>query len=537
MNVDSVLDVGYRLAALAGVTLVALLTSAVVEELRRPRDLPPYPGGRRPLPFIGHRLLLPSVKSWITFRKWNEESPIVAFWNGSTPTILIGNGQIAVDLMEKRSQKYSSRPRFVVAGDLLTENRTILFAPYGEQWRGYRRALHLATMNKSVDSYKPIFEAEGKSLAVNLLNDPDDFYQLIYRYTASSVVAVAYGRRVKDTNTDVAYKRLQANLEFLIRINVPGAQWHETIPALKYLPASLNPIKCLALQFRQQGRANAAALVEEVRRKMALGIAPHSFARQMLEQRDKFPYLEDFEFNGTMGSLFGAGVDTTSATLHSLIMAMAVHPEAQRKVHEEMERVVGDARSPGWEDEEDLPYLRAVIIESMRWRPVAILGGTAHASTEDDVYEYGGKSYFIPKGSIILAPLWSIHMDPTVYGNPDAFIPERFLDGRAYPGAAQHNHSSFGWGRRVCPGAYFAERSLYLTSARLLWGFKFIATELIDTSMETGYTDGFNCRPRPFRCRIEPRNDEVRQTILREGAEAAEYLAPFEVSLDEPVKV
>ncbi|KDQ58235.1 hypothetical protein JAAARDRAFT_129298 [Jaapia argillacea MUCL 33604] len=505
--------------------------------------MPPTPGNKRPLPFVGNKLDIPKEKSWMKFREWNEAyGPILTVWNGSTPTMLIGDPEIAVELMEKRSTKYSSRPRFVVAGDLLTENRTILFASYGERWRAYRKALHLATMPKSVDSYRPIMEMEGKVLAEQLISDPAGWYDhSSFRYTASSVVAAGYGRRILDIHTDSAYQKLTKNIEFLIRVNVPGAQWHETFPALRFLPSFLNPIKKAALYYRYQGRENSAALMDEVRKKMAAGVAPHSYAKQLLENREKYADLDDVEFNGQPGSLFGAGVDTTSATLQSLVLALILNPEVQERVGEELDRVVGSQRSPVWEDEANLPYVQAVIKEILRWRPVAILGGTPHASTEDDVLEWEGKQYFIPKGSIILGNLWSIHMNPKTYEDPEAFRPERFLNNRQYTGTGTKGHSSFGWGRRVCPGAYFAERSLFITASRLMWGFKFgKATDPrtgsvveVDASMETGYTSGFNCRPKPFICAIVPRSEEIRETVEREARAAVEDLRVFENFYDD----
>lgn len=64
---------------------------------------------------------------------------------------------------------------------------------------------------------------------------------------------------------------------------------------------------------------------------------------------------------------------------------------------------MGNDRLPTFEDLPRMPYVRAVASETLRWRPVAVLGGTPHASTTDDVY----KGMFIPKGSTIIAPLWS----------------------------------------------------------------------------------------------------------------------------------
>lgn len=84
----------------------------------------------------------------------------------------------------------------------------------------------------------------------------------------------------------------------------------------------------------------------------------NSYSKQLLDQRDKYADLDDQELNQQPGSLFSAGVDTTSATLQSLVLALVLHPNVQRKAHEEMDQVVGQSRSPVWSDEARLPYLQ-----------------------------------------------------------------------------------------------------------------------------------------------------------------------------------
>jgi len=510
---------------------------AWVEELRRPRNLPPTPGNRRPFPFIGRAFDLPKERSWVKFREWSEKyGPLLTVWDGNVPTILVGDPEIATELLAKRSQKYSSRPRSVVAGDLLTQNKNILFTTYGDKWRGIRRALHQGTMNKAVESYLPVFVMEGQVLTAAFLRNPEDWYNQIFRYTASSVVVIAFGRRISDIKKDVACQKLEATSNFMIKMNVPGAygHWHELFPLLQYVPSALNFINREALGFRKIIRENQSSLLDEVRRKVAAGIAPHSYARSMLGKRDSFPELDDAEFNGAPGSFFSAGVNTTSSTLQSLVLAMVLHPEIQAKAHEEIDRVVGTERSPTWEDEKQMPYVCAIIKEVLRWRPVGILCAP-HSTTEDDYYVLDGKEYFIPKGAQVLASLWTINNCRRIYSNPDQFDPERFLNGRQYPGTGNKGHCSFGWGRRVCPGAYFAERSLFHTSARMLWAFKFSRTraktgEWItpDSSIETGYTSAFNVRPQPFPCTIDVRSPAIEEIIRVEEKEALEGLKQFE---------
>ena len=67
-------------------------------------------------------------------------------------------------------------------------------------------------------------------------------------------------------------------------------------------------------------------------------------------------------------------------------VAMLHFPETMRKAQAELDRVIGPDRLPGFEDRDRLPYLQALINETLRWRPIAVLGGTPHAVIADDEY-------------------------------------------------------------------------------------------------------------------------------------------------------
>lgn len=76
---------------------------------------------------------------------------------------------------------------------------------------------------------------------------------------------------------------------------------------------------------------------------------------------------------------------------------MTLHPEIQSKAQDELNTVIGPLRLPEFGDYELLPYIRAIILETLRWVPVLPLG-VAHAASADDHYE----GYFIPKGTTIV---------------------------------------------------------------------------------------------------------------------------------------
>lgn len=117
-------------------------------------------------------------------------------------------------------------------------------------------------------------------------------------------------------------------------------------------------------------------------------------------------------------------------------------PEVYKKAQEEIDRFVGRDRLPTMEDEQSLPYIRALQLELLRWRPVVPLVQPHIASQED---EYNG--YRIPKGSLIWPNLQAMSKNKGIYPDPEQLKPERFLnkDGSF---ARRDEISIFGYGRR-----------------------------------------------------------------------------------------
>ena len=82
-------------------------------------------------------------------------------------------------------------------------------------------------------------------------------------------------------------------------------------------------------------------------------------------------------------------------------------PETQARAHAELDAVVGGSRLPTFADLSHLPYIRAMVKEALRWRPIAP-SGPPHQTTEDDWYE----GTFIPKGTVCIPNVWHLKRDP-----------------------------------------------------------------------------------------------------------------------------
>ena len=206
---------------------------------------------------------------------------------------------------------------------------------------------------------------------------------------------------------------------------------------------------------------------------------------------------------------------------------MILFPNVASKAQEEIDRVCG-ARLPSLDD--DLPYIRCCVKESMRWMPTAILG-IPHSVIRDD--EYMG--YRIPKDANIILNVWGIHNDPRRYPHPRVFDPTRYagdtqtsIESANNPEASMRDHFLFGAGRRFCQGTHIAERSLFLGYSRLLWAFDFEKAVGEDGAPiapdASELTEGALVQPKPFPADIKPRSSEKVETIRREWDLAQELL-------------
>lgn len=151
--------------------------------------------------------------------------------------------------------------------------------------------------------------------------------------------------------------------------------------------------------------------------------------------------------------------------------------------------------------------------------------------------------HFIPKGSTVIVNGWGLHHDKARFPNPDVFDPDHYKGRTALApelaAAADYNtcdHYGYGTGRRICPGIHVAERNLFVGIAKIIWGFD-IEPGLdengklveLNIDLETGYSEGFLVCAKDFGCRIAPRLEARRETIMKEFEQAQrEVFSQFE---------
>ncbi|KAF4995345.1 hypothetical protein FDECE_12836 [Fusarium decemcellulare] len=517
--------------------------------------------GPLPLPLFGNIFHIPSSKQWKKFEEWSfkYQSPIITIWDGHTPVIICNDAWSMSDLCDKRANIYSSRAVKTLTGKIFGLNKfNQAGLAYGEQWRLHRRLTHSAANAQVVQTYRPVQANEAKIMINECLKDPDRFVQSALRFTVSIVSVIAWGRRI-GSETDNVLKVAQAFVGSA-NLGFPGKTYTEAIPILASMPSWLNPLPKQLRKLADTSNKYFYSLSVE-----GAEAGQDNFAKRLLKEKEEHG-LSKVEISNLTGNFIGAGVDTSTSTMLTFVLAMCLNQDIQNKAQEEIDRVIGQDRYPDWSDEENLPYLAAIINETLRWRPAFALGGPPHAPTQDDIY----KGLLFPKGTSIIGNLYAISRNPREYPQPQIFWPERFLDGfdrPAYPNKRGHN--TFGWGRRVCSGEALAQQSLYFTVVSLLWAFHIRPG--LDDQVSLGAVDHIRAlvdryqqgnevtldpdaytvtqvnRPLPFKVRFVPRSETI-ANLVSQGAEDArsdlriydaETKVTFEsaqsVSLDMPI--
>lgn len=165
---------------------------------------------------------------------------------------------------------------------------------------------------------------------------------------------------------------------------------------------------------------------------------------------------------------FAAGTDTTSAALEWAMSKLLKNPQVMKKLQAEVRGRAQHNQSITEDDLDQMPYLKAVIKETLRLHPpIPLL--VPRESTED-VQVMG---YDIAAGTRVIVNAWSIGHDPASWDEPEEFRPERFLNSSVDFRGHDFELIPFGAGRRGCPGIQFAATVNELALAKLVHEFDF----------------------------------------------------------------
>ncbi|KAL7156204.1 hypothetical protein ABFS83_03G128000 [Erythranthe nasuta] len=475
-----------------------------ISKLRQPRrNTPPGP---KPWPIIGNLNLIgpiPHQSFHFLSQKYGE---IMQLKFGKYPVVVASSPEMAKQFLRVHDTVFASRPP-LAAGKYTAYNYSdMTWAPYGPQWR-LARKIYLSEVfsAKKIESFEHVRIEETRNLLSRLRSvsgNPVVLRDHLMHYTVSATCRMILGKKYLCDSEDDKFVTLQDMLDewFLLNGAFVISDW---IPWLKFLDLQGYVKRMKALYKSLDNFHNYVIEDHQTRRKRAAEEEKDFTSEDLVDKLLKLaddPNLEvkltRDRVKGLLQDLLAGGTDTSAATVEWALCEILRQPRIIEKAKQELDRVIGRKR---WVEENDfsqLPYVEAIIMESMRLHPLATLLAPHYAI--DDCKVAG---FDISKGTTVLINTWSIGRDPKSWDSPEEFLPERFLGKETDMLGSNFALLPFGSGRRRCPGYNLGLKMVRTTLANLLHGFEFKLAE--DVCLEEMY--GLTTHPKkPLVVVMEP---------------------------------
>ncbi|KAJ0433374.1 putative cytochrome P450 [Helianthus annuus] len=429
---------------------------------------PPLPPGPRSLPLAGNLLSLdPELHSYFAAVA-KTYGPISRLWLGKKLGILITSPDLAREVLKLNDTIFANRDVPVAGIEATYGGNDIVWTPYGDQWRMLRKiCVREMLSNQVLDSVYSLRRKEIRNTVNYLYNhagSPVNVGEQMFLTVLNVITGMMWGGTVKSEDRE----RLGAEFRQLISeltgyLGMPNLS--DFYPGLARfdLQGVKKNMKVLAKRFD-----GIFETMIEQRGKMG-GDENKDFLQFLLKLKDSGDSNPPFTITHLKSLLMDmvvGGTDTTSNTVEFALAEMMNQPEMLKKAQHELDTVVGKDSIVEESHINKLPYLYAIMKETLRLHPTLPLL-VPHCPSESCVI--GG--YTVPKGARVFVNVWSIHRDPAIWENPLEFRPERFLDGKWDYTGNDFTYFPFGSGRRICAGTAMGERMFMFLLGSIIHSF------------------------------------------------------------------
>ncbi|KAJ4905767.1 hypothetical protein Rs2_09425 [Raphanus sativus] len=457
----------------AVLVLTAIITVLWLLLKRSPQ--PPLPPGPRGLPIVGNLpFLKPDLHTY--FRDLAQEyGPIFKLHLGSKLTVVVNTPSLAREILKEQDINFSNRDVPLTARAITYGGLDLVFLPYGAEWRMLRKVCVLKLLNrKTLDSLYGLRRKEirkrtrylyDKSQEESAVNVGDQMFLTMMNLTMNMV----WGGSVKAEDMESVGTEFKGVCSEIIRLlSLPNVS--DFFPWLARFD-----LQGLVKRMRVCAQELDAIFDGAIEKMPKLGSKDDGeckdFLQQLMKLRDQEVDSEvPITFNhvkAVLTDMVVGGTDTSTSTIEFAMAELIKNPELMKRAQQELDEVVGKENIVEESDISRLPYILAVMKETLRLHPTVPLL-VPHRPAETAVV--GG--YTVPKDTKVFINVWSIQRDPNVWENPNEFRPERFLDNKScdFTGT-DYCFLPFGSGRRICAGVALAERMVLYTLATLLHSF------------------------------------------------------------------
>ncbi|XP_061356517.1 cytochrome P450 71A1-like isoform X1 [Gastrolobium bilobum] len=487
-------------------SLLSILTLFIIHKHRTNRAralLPPGPPG---LPLIGNLHQLDNSAPHRSLSQLSKRyGPLMSLRLGSVPTLVVSSAKMATQVLKTHDLIFASRPSFLGPRILSYNFLDLGFTPYSPYWREMKKLsiLHLFSSHR-VQSFRPIREDEVAQM-IQKLSEYDashkvvNLTEILMSFTCTSISRIAFGKKYSYEYDEVVElgshrrSRLQVLLneaqammtEFYFSDYFPLMGWVDRVRGILWrLDKTFKELDVFYERVihdhmdptRHKTNDQDVTDIIDIFLQM---INDHSFSFDLTLDHIK----------AVLMNIFTAGTDPSSAAIVWAMTALLRNPDVMKKVQGEIRDLFGDKDFVNEDDIERLPYLKAVVKETLRLfppSPLLLPRETMERCTID--------GYEIQAKTLVYVNAWAIARDPENWEDPEKFYPERFLGSSIDLKGKDFEVIPFGAGRRMCPAKHMAVVTVELSLANLLHSFDwevprgFDKDDVLDTQVKPGIT-------------------------------------------------
>ncbi|XP_042510830.1 geraniol 8-hydroxylase-like [Macadamia integrifolia] len=465
------------LTLLLGLSLVLWsLRTAIILSRRNSKpisgkNLPPGPV---PVPIVGSLFKLGDKPNESLAELANTYGPLMTIKLGGVTSIVASSAAIAKEVLQTHDQTLAGRTVVDAVRALNHHQASLVWLSASPRWRNLRKLCnHEIFTTQRLDASEPLRRLKVRQLLAHV------------RESAKVGRAVDIGQAAFATSLN-----LLSNTVFSVDMARPGSETAQEIKAMVWglmeeagkpnLSDYFSVLRPLDLQgvrrrFRfyltrlhklfddmidQRLNSRVSLSSQKTRNEDLLDVLLVHFQENTSE-------FGRSDMKSLLADIFGAGTDTTSTTLEWAMAELLHNPDSMAKVQLELRENLIEGKPVEEADVSKLPYLQAVVKETLRLHPPVPLLIPHRAETDVEICGFS-----VPKNAQVVINAWAISRDPSIWKNPTSFVPERFLGSSGIDVRGRDFELiPFGAGRRICPGLLLALRMVHLMLASLLQSF------------------------------------------------------------------
>ncbi|TKY63160.1 cytochrome P450 family 71 protein [Spatholobus suberectus] len=436
---------------------------------------PTFPPGPKGVPFFGNIYQFDSSALCLQLYELSKEyGPIFSLQLISRQIIVVSSPKLAKEVMKTHDHEICGRPSLTSSMKFSYNGLDMAFSPYRDYWRHTKKfsIIHFLSL-KRVLTFSSIRKHEVTLLMEKITKHAScskvtNLHESLTCLTSAIVCRTALGRRHEEEGIERSmFHGLLKEAQELMISNF----YTDYIPFVGRVVDKLNGLMGRLEKLFKEWDGFYQNVIDEhldpERKKLADEEDLIDAFLQLKNDRSFSMDLTPAHIKPLMMNIIFAGTDTIAAAVVWAMTALMRNPRVMKKAQEEIRNMFGGGK--GFIEEDDiqkLPYLKAVIRETMRLFPPAPL-----LLPRQTIKRCSLAGYEIPEKTLVYVNAWAVHRDPETWKEPEEFYPERFLESTIDLRGYDFKLIPFGTGRRMCPGMHMGIITVELVLANLLHSF------------------------------------------------------------------